>query len=369
MDHVPAASEHHYQACSFAFEGEALSPAAQRVISLNPEFVLGSYTLFDYDPIRNVICLSSSFRTLLELCVNLNILDPQVLEAKSIDDLNAVFQKTQGSQGGFLRKEGSERWDLKDSEAMEANKDHFDALFQSLGFNQESLLKTAIGVDHCVVFGAAIARLETRLIKTFKNLQNNLRVTGHVFLLGSNRKLTESEKTELLRKIESLPEERKAYWTETFQKEEFATEANAFSFLWELLVPPDLKDTVNVISIASTRTGSSYHGTAGHRPTTEITIEDWMRYYDPEKPQSIFAFTEQPYNRLYDQFLNTVLSNKRAASLKELEKRARNTAFHFVTANPGKPPLQAVIFDEIARHVYRIKGTLEYLKGLEVTGE
>ena len=369
MDHVPPPSAHYFQAHSFAFEEESLSPAAQRVISLNPQLILGSYQLFEYDHIRQVIHLSSSFRDLLELCVNLNILDPKVLKAKSINELNAIFQKPQGSQGGFLRKPGSERWDLNDAEAMKENKALFDSLFQRLGFNRESLLTTSIKVDHCVVFGASAPRVETRIISTLDSLRNGLSITGHIFLLGSNRKLTDDEKRNLEDKVKSLPADKQAYWNETFANPELATEANACSFLWNFLVSQDLKDKLNLVSINSTRIGFSYNDTEGHRSTTETTVEDWMSFYNPEEPQNIFAFTEQPYGRLCDQFLDNILSDKRQASLEELEKRVKNTTFHFVNTNPTTPPLQSAVIDEIARHIYRIKVILEYLQKLEATCE
>ncbi len=258
-----------------------------------------------------------------------------------------------------------ERWDLSDNPAKQAHKKQFDDLLEELGFLENKPLTDDVTVNHCVIFGATPMRVETRIEETLSYLNTHLRVTDHIFLLGSNRKLTELEIQFLQSKIEKISDERKAYWQEVFATPEHSIEANSCSFLWEYLTaltPPS--KPVNVISIKSTRIGFSYYDTQGHRSTTETTAEDWLKFYRKKEAQTIFAVIEQPFRRLCDQLQETTLTHAKKASLEDLTSRLANTTFHFVTTTPKTPPLISVYLDEVARHVYRIKGIIEYCNSL-----
>lgn len=343
----------------------------EKIILLNPRLILGESHLLNYDSTNNLITLSASFKKLLKLLVELDVLDPNALTADSLSVLNTVLQQAQGPHGGLLRKPGTERWHLEDSLPVQENRPEIEQLLAELGFISPPLPNSEMTVNHCIVFGALAERMEKRILNTLSYLSSTLKVTGHIFLLGSNRKLTSDEIGFLKGKFEALEEPQRGYWNEVFSDPEQSTEANAFSFLWECLVPKEQQIELEdkLIRIKSTRVGFSYHGQGGDRATTEVTAEDWLAFYNTEKPQAVFALAEQPFIRLLDQLRFSVISKGKKAGLQELVERINNTTFYFSSPTPSVPPLISVVFDEIARNVYRIKDTLEYLNGLSDSGD
>ncbi len=343
---------------------QLVSDSVASVIKLKPEFILGHHRLFNYDDLAHVISLNSAFQSLLKHLVQLGELDPKILEAKSLDDLNAICQRPQGKQGGLLRPPGVERWDLVDHPYSSSDKALFHQWLSELGFIAGASLTDDIKVNHCIVFGTTASKidLEARILETLSYLQTNLTVTGNIFLLGSYRKLTELELDYLQSKIETLSNDKKSYWQKIFSTPEGAIEANSCLFLWEYLASlKNFSYLPPVINLKSTRIGVSYCDTQGYRSTTETTAEDWMPFYKEGKAQSIFAVAEQPYIRLCDQLQDTILSKGKQASFQELMQRIKSTTFHFAIAPAEEPPLMRVYLDEIARHIYRLKGMIEFI--------
>lgn len=291
---------------------------------------------------------------MLQLLVELDELDPKALSTNSLYDLNSILQQPQGVRGGLLRKEGTERWHLKDTPAKQKYRPVFNELLKQLGFVLPHSIAFKMTVDHCVIFGARTERMEARIISALDYLKTNLQVTGHIFLLGSARKLVPAEREHLKLKLSNLEESQRLYWEEVFNDPEQSTEANAFTFLWKCTAPKEtqLFFEDKLVSIQSTRVGNSYHDKQGHRVTTEATVEDWMTYYKPGEPQAIFAIAEQPYLRLADQLRQTVVSKGKKATVHELLTRSKNTTFYFAAPNPTSDPPISVILDEIARIVY-----------------
>lgn len=344
-----------------------LSSTTEKIIQLNPRLLLGESNLFNYDSTSRTIVLSPSFKDLLKLLVQLGELDCKALTANSLYDLNSILQQSQGVQGGLLRKEGTERWYLDDNPTKQKYRQTFDALLHPLGFVLPKSINSEMTVDHCIIFGAHTERMETRIIETLSYLKSNLKVSGHIFLLGSNRKLIQAEIEHLKSKLEKLEETQRIYWNEVLNDPEQSSEANAFVFLWKCIVPQEMQTLLEdkLVGIKSTRIGHSYNGQQGHRATTEITIEDWLAFYHAKEPQAVFAIAEQPYIRLADQLRLTVLSKGKKASTDELVERIKNTTFYFASPKPSSSPLISVILDEIGRTVYRTVDTLKYLEGLK----
>ncbi|WP_075883648.1 hypothetical protein [Candidatus Protochlamydia sp. W-9] len=359
-------SEIHYHVREQSLKHK-LSSTTEKIIQLNPRLLLGESNLFNYDPTNHALVLAPQFQSLLTLLIQLDELDCKALTANTLYDLNSILQQVQGNRGGLLRKEGTERWHLEDNPTKQKCSQTFNVLLQQLGFVFPKSLDSEMTVDHCIVFGARTERMETRIIETLVYLQNNLKVTGHIFLLGSNRKLIQAEIEHLKSKLEKLEESQRNYWSEVFNDPEQTTEANAFVFLWKCIVPQQMQTLLEdkIVGIKSTRIGNSYIEQFGHRATTEITIEDWMTFYKAEEPQAIFALAEQPYIRLADQLKFTVLSKGKKANTDELIKRIKNTTFYFAFPNSSFSPLISVMLDEIGRNVYRISDTLKYLESLE----
>lgn len=345
-----------------------LSPTIEKILQLSPSLVLGEANLFVYDSKKQAIVLSPTFQELLKLLVELKELDGRALTTTSLTELNAILQQPQG-RGGLMRPPGTEVWDLSDNPTKEQNCQAIDALLQTLGFIFSKSIDSEITVDHCIIFGATIQRMEMRIRQTLDYLQEKLTVKGHIFLLGGIRPLNEDEIKYFHSMLENLGEDRKKHWREKLEMPGECIEANAFVLLWECIAPPKMIE--KYIGINSTAIGSSYNGGEGHRPTTEVTVNDWLQYYNVNEPQAIFALAEQPYIRLLDQFRFTVLSdNKKATKIKDLVKRIEATTFFFVAPPvPSSSSKISVKLDEVARYVYRVLEALEkYFKELKSEG-
>jgi len=355
-------TEIHYNIQNFT---HTVSPTTDKVMKLCPKLILGSSFLFEYDHDKCTILLSSSFKDLLILLVKLKELDPKVLDSLNLFELNGILQKPQAANGGMMRKPGSERWEMKDAQVLV---DHYflqDKLLEQLGFSTPREIPNDLTVRHCILFGARAERMEKRILITVDYLNTKLTVTDHIYLAGSKaRKLIPEELKFIQDKLIMVenPQE-KSYWTEVFENPEEAHEANAFMFLWKSLVPEVLQNQYNskLIAIQATRIGPSYNLDQGNRSTTETTAEDWLSYYVEGQFQTFFALAEQPFIRLPDQLRMTVLTNKKEASLDSLKLRIDRTVFYFVNPVPPSSPLKTVVFDEIARHVFRTVDTLKYL--------
>src|SRR4051812_22766875 len=110
--------EHHYTV-PFSAQ-QKLSATTAKLIALNPELILGGSHLYEYDANKQAIVPSLAFQKLLEFLVSIHELDPQVRNATTLSELNAILQQPQGA-GGFLRKAGTERWHLTDNEIKKQN--------------------------------------------------------------------------------------------------------------------------------------------------------------------------------------------------------------------------------------------------------
>lgn len=346
---------------------QPVSKTTAQILALKSNFILGHNHLFDYNALSQTLSLSPAFQTLLKHLVHVGKLDPKVLEAKNLSELNATCQKPQGKMGGLLRPPGVERWDLVDYPYAPSDKKLIHDCFYDLGFVEGFSLTKTIQVNHCIVFGTMASKLdlEARILETLSYLQSQLTVTGSIYLLGSYRSLTEVELEYLQSKIKTLSGNKRSYWSQIFSTPDSAKEANSCLFLWEYLSSlKNLSQQIPVITLKSTRIGVSYCDTQGYRATTETTAEDWIPFYQEGQTQSIFAVIEQPYLRLCDQLQDTILSKRKQATFKELIERIQATTFHFAIVPAQEPPLIRIVLDEIARHIYRTKIMLDYTQDL-----
>lgn len=330
-----------------------IPPAIHYTMPEAKESVLGSAKLFEYA--NGTLKYTYPFEELLKLLVEIGQLDEAVLKATTLEELNALLQK------GLLRKEGTERWDMEDNGVLKAHQGELERLFDEIGLVKPQPLEGPLTVNYCMVFGASVERMQTRILATGAYLASQVEVKDHIFLLGSYRQLIPREIQFLHKHLENLDADTRAYWRQVFI--EAPTEANACVFLWETLVPPELQDKLHakLVPIKSTRIGASYRDEFGHRPTTEVTCEDWSLFYNPDEPQTLFAVIEQPYIRLADQLRFTTVSDKRNAPLNIFLQRLHNTRFYFAVVTVDTPPLISVVLDEIGRHVYRITQAVKYL--------
>lgn len=352
---------------NFSFDHQ-LPAMYQEIARENKTIAVGSSNLFEYNAENGKITLSDNFEKLLKCLVEINELDPKVAKAQDLEQLNAIFQQSQGVQGGLFRRAGTERWHQKDSLALIQNKEILQHLLSNLGFLQKMPLTTNVEVDHCIIFGATVLPIKKRIIETVEYLRQQVQVNGKIFLLGSTRKLKSDEITYLKNLSTNMDnEQKKASWTKLFSQAAFCTEANAMQCLWEVFVDKDIQKKYEgrVVTINSTKIGASYNKKEGHRPTTEVTIKDWLHYFDESKPQSVFAFIENPYIRLIDQLQWMLITNGRKATYQELIERCHNTSLYYATASAHNEFLICKALDEIARNIYSIYSFEKYVKKLE----
>lgn len=339
---------------------QPVSLMTAQLIEQCPDLVLGSHHLFIWDRTHRQILLSPSFQAFLTLLIEWGTLKP-IGKLHSLDDLNRTLQQAQG-EGGLLRQPGSERWDMSDHELWQQEQQLFNEWFTKLGFVQPNELSQPISVDHCLIAGATVSRMQFRIRETVKLLENHQLRTEKIYLLGSKRSLTSEELQTIHSKIEGLvDQQRKNHWKEIFTTTSEATEANAFALLWELYAPSLQEKT---IPIHSTRWGFSYQENRGHRTTTDITTDDWTAYFEEGRPQAIFCLAEQPYIRLCDQIRVSVLTQSKRATGRQILERLSQTTFYFLAPAPSTPPLIGVVLDEIARNVYLTRDLLRYLEQL-----
>lgn len=339
---------------------DIVRPHAEKIVNLAPQILFGSGNLFNFDRSRHAIVLSKPFQELLNLLVEIKALNPKALSVKSINELNAILQED------LKRPDNLERFNLVDSETEKSNRKKIDLILEKLGFVDASPFTEKKSVDQVLIFGALVQRMVFRIEETLQHLEKNIKVTGKIFLLGSSRKLTLEELAFINNKISTLSDQKMVEWSSVFNDPSKQTEANAFLFLWELLVPSSLRDDYDekIVAINATSIGPSYKGCEGIRPTTQSTLDEWISFSENRggTPESVFAVLEQPYLRISDQARNTLWLRK--MEVDEIIKAIVKTTFIFAHPKSHTPPLIKVQLDEIARNVYNTAKTLESLNRL-----
>ena len=369
MDASPPPSEIHYvvqevaQTPSFEYK---LTPSVEEIVKNNPTFVLGRAKLFAYTEATHSIHSTPEFQRLLKFLIHIHEVDPKVMQASSLEELNTLLQKHQGFEGGLLRKEGTERWELKDSVLRKKFRPLLDELFQEIGLTVPFSTPLPLTVDHCMLFGAHVSRMEKRIRETLTYLEKGLTVTRGIYLLGSTRPLTQGELEIIQAKASAMNDTDRVYWKKFFDESSHQTEGQAFLFLWKVLVPGEVQQKYrdSLTLIQSSRLVKSA-GQDISRPCTESTVLDWNAYYQEGKSQSVFALVEIPFVRLLDQFQTTVLTNGKRASRAILLDRMKNCTLYTAFTEPPTDPLVSVTLDEIARNVYRVVDTLSYLESVK----
>lgn len=340
---------------------QQLSEAAVKVAQLQPHLIIGEGNLFEIAPDKKAISLTLPFRQLLERLAELGELPNSIFEVRCLDELNAQLQTTQGAQGGLKRKPGTERWELIDNSENPTRRDELKKLLNEMGFSNPKALKTAIKVDHCIVFGATSQRMAQRLQQTLSALKTDVCVKKQIFLLGSTRKLLDSEIAYLRSKWETLPFTQRMYWEQRYEDPNQCTEASAFEFLWECLASNEVraKFAGRVVTVNTSRIRPGEH-----RATTADTLEDLLESTTSLKPQAIYASVEQPHIRMCNQ-LRWASLKKGNPTEEEFMQRLGQTNFYF-TFYPTvahHAPISLAL-DEVARNVHLTSQALEFLDKL-----
>lgn len=200
--------------------------------------------------------------------------------------LVSIVEKTQKPEAEWMRKEGSERWDIADSNVE--NKDQFFALFDQLNL-VDVINPTQQQYDYVLLMGATYFRMKTRLQHAINLFNQGVRFDAIVLLAGA-RPLTDVEKADLsedLQDGDAMP----------------TTETEAVKFLYDHAEMPADMRAISMILIDSpmkvTNTGTLT------RPTTGDTVDLWMASHPT--PGSCLVISNQPYVGYQDSVTKTLL--------------------------------------------------------------
>ena len=218
--------------------------------------------------------------TLLELLSLTNI--------QHDDSLASIVEQTQKPESQWMRKEGSERWDIIDRNIE--NKDKFFDIFNQLNLVDE-INPTQQEYDYLLLMGAAYLRIKTRLQHAINLFKQGIRF-NEIILLSGARPLTDEEVMAL--RVDYNLQDGDVVLT---------TEADAMKFVYDRAdMPADMRAVSMVVIDAPmkiTKTG------ALTRPTTGDTVDLWMTL-DP-KPGNCLVISNQPYVAYQDAVTKTLL--------------------------------------------------------------
>lgn len=184
-------------------------------------------------------------------------------------DLQSIVDQTQKE---YLRKPGSERWDITDTDFK--YHDEIRQLFDEMGYIKE-VKPTQEDYDYIVLFGALAPRIQLRLQYLIKLLKNGIKA-NKIIVLGSERPAhKEFESTAKLSEL----------FGREVSEEEIHTE---YTIMKELVENSELKS----MGIAIEYYSAPNHAD-GTRANTADTVELWMTAQP--KPGSVICISNQPY--------------------------------------------------------------------------
>jgi len=221
----------------------------------------------------------------IELLDFTKCLDSQVLT----DENEASSWLRNTLKTSWLRKVGSERWDLNDTEVFTSNYQQLISLFDDLGLISE-VKPNGEHYDHILVLGASIYRAKSRLVFLAELWEQGTRFET-ISLLGGQRPLTKGMEDSYIQLIG-----------------EGATEMAMMEVIYSDLKqtwPPELQN-IEAISINT----KLKQGTDEivHRPNTRDTAQDWKALN--LKPGKVLVISDQPYVTYQHSVVRSVLPNK-----------------------------------------------------------
>jgi hypothetical protein len=276
------------------------------------------------------------------------VVDPllKLLRLFNIKHTGTIESINQAMQESFIRKPGSERWDLKDAELDKEVRNEALALFQEMGFMKE-IPHSQISTDYFLLFGAALPRMEKRFKDFLEQYTAGNLQCSYIAWLGSIRKLQPNEletmKSTLGTHFEDFLKDEKVNKAETD-----LTEADVTRYLWNTYATAELKskfqEPQNLVFINSTDTTQG----ANNRPTTGPTIDTWLTEFKPA-PGRCHGNVEKPYGIRMEKNLRLCLE-KYSAQLSDTTEKFSIT-WNSPAANPEL--LLSIYKDELARSFYQ----------------
>lgn len=254
----------------------------------------------------------------------------------TVESINAAMQAS------FIRKPGSERWDLVDSAQDQKLRPQALELLKKMGL-VDAIPHTTVNADYFLLFGALLPRIEKRFNDFLEQYQAGNLHGNNIVLLGGVRNLQPEELASIKQNsaFEAFLKDRKK--TETM-----LTEADLWRFVWQTKATNALKNQFqeskhNLFFVNSTDTT---HGT-NQRATTHTTIEAWLEDFKPA-PGQCHANVEKPYGIRIEKNLRLLLE-------KHSRSHSATQSFSITWNSPAAADnlLLAVYKDELARTFYQ----------------
>ncbi len=270
----------------------------------------------------------------------------ELLQLFNIEHTGTIESVNKAMQTHFIRKPGSERWDLQDTELDKAVHNKALALFKEMGFMEETPY-AQVSTDYFLLFGATLPGMEKRFKDFSEQYTAGTLQCKNIVLLGGVRKLLPNElktiKSTLGTSFGDFLKDEKINKTETD-----LTEADALRYLWYTKASLDLKSKFqephNLVFINSTDITQG----ANNRPTTGPTIDTWLTEFKP-LPGSCHGNVEKPYGIRMEKNLRLCLE-KYSAQLSDTAEK-----FSITWKSPAANPelLLSVYKDELAKCFYQ----------------
>src|SRR3989339_933035 len=210
-----------------------------------------------------------------------------LLSLTGVEHDGSLASIVQATQAAWIRKPGTERWDIVDT--IIDNRDQFFTFFKKLHLIDQ-VDPSKKQYDYALWMGAAYPRIETRLTHLIALWQQGKRF-HHLILLAGARPLTESEKSAMVIAY-NLKEDAV-----------LETETDAMKMVYEKSVMPESMRAVQLVVIdvpmQLTKDG------ALTRPTTGDTVNSWLAMQP--SPGNCLVISNQPYVGYQDSVTKTLL--------------------------------------------------------------
>ncbi len=203
----------------------------------------------------------------------------------TLGDLIAQTQKSQ-KEGGWMRTQGTERWDLLMSDASDS--EWYIDTFRQMGFIEE-IKPLSTTYTYGVIFGATIQGMRERLSYLIDLITHrDIHVDTIVFLVGQRPRDEKRENIHVLfeERIPNIPLRKE--WQRPNVLPQTETDL-AYLIVDQVELPLDIK---NRIIIVDTPMVQKSDGTMT-RPTTDDTVRAWMDQHP--KKGSVLCISSQPH--------------------------------------------------------------------------
>ena len=212
----------------------------------------------------------------------------ELLKITGLPQTQSLADIVEQTQKHWLRPSNKERWEIE-QDKFEAMRDEAMQQLDKLNYLEE-IQPQSQQYDTAIILGALVGRVRTRLAYLVKLWNQGIRFQ-EIVLLGGGRPLdpTQESEQELYNDNAVLP--LKQDWQKP--KSPLRTEADMLRFVYENSELPDgmRQLPVTIVDTPMQRVNDQQ----SRRPSTQDTIEEWLRGINNPKGMQCLAISNQPY--------------------------------------------------------------------------